>query len=768
MRFKADKIMMKFKNVIGMCFLFVSVLISSMTLAQMNTEDRFRLESIEIQGNERVTDGTVLAYLPAQVGDEITLATLDRFISILFATNLFSDVSISRDENAVVISVRENPIINRITIEGNDVLTDEKLLEELDIQPRRVYTRDIAINSTKKLLDIYRLSGRFAAEVVPKVIRLENNRVDLIFEVDEGELIKIESIRFIGNEAFSDFALRQVISSRKRRWWAFLSGMDKYDPARLDYDVRLLRQFYLSRGYAEINVERVQGGLLQDRSGFAVTFSITEGPRFKFGDISIESEIENLDLQELLDVVSAKRNDWYDSRLIEEGLLNITNELGNLGYAFVNVVPEPTTSEDKKYVNVLIRIGKARKNFIERIDFVNNTRTLDSVIRREMEIIEGDPFNRLKIERSLRNIRGLGYFRDVDVETLPGTAVNSSIMRVKVEEQPTGDFSLGVGYSSIEKGQVTLGLNERNFLGSGRSVKFSASVSDTVADYRIGLTEPYFLNRNLSGSFEVFSEDLQADTVDIERTGFSTSVYLGAANDYYHRVGYDLAKNSTTQKSSEATSLTGEENKSLTSSSVRYTLGRRTLDNRYDPTEGSLFEITEEYSGLGGDVNFLKTRLRSAYYKPFAFRKYVLGVRGEIGYVDGLGDKISQSARFNLGGRRLRGFDGGGVGPRDIGSGSAVGGNKIYSGSVEILSSLGLSEDLGMRWTVFSDFGSVWDTDYPDGVTKPNDNSMRQTLGVGLLWDTAIGPLTFFWADPLSQESHDKTKRFQFNIGTRF
>ena len=284
-----------------------------------------------------------------------------------------------------------------------------------------------------------------------------------------------------------------------------MSGMDKYDPARLDYDVRLLRQFYLSRGYADINVERVQGGLLQDRSGFAVTFSITEGPRFKFGDISIESEIENIDLQELLNVVSAERNDWYDSRVIEEGLLNITNELGNLGYAFVNVVPEPTTTEDKKYVNVLIRIGTARKNFIERIDFVNNTRTMDSVIRREMEIIEGDPFNRLKIERSLRNIRGLGYFRDVDVETLPGSTANSGIMRVKVEEQPTGDFSLGLGYSSIEKGKVTLGLREKNFLGSGRSVKFSASASDSVADYRIGLTEPYFLNRNLDGSFEVLS-----------------------------------------------------------------------------------------------------------------------------------------------------------------------------------------------------------------------------------------------------------------------
>ena len=759
---------MKLKNVIGVCILFVSVLASSLALAQTQTDDRFRVDSIEIEGNERVTDGTVLAYLPVEVGNEITLTTLDQAITALFATNLFSDVTIARNENRIVISVKENPIINRINIEGNDILTDERLLEELDIQPRRVYTRDIAIQASKKLLDIYRLSGRFAAEVVPKVIRLENNRVDLVFEVDEGELIKIESIRFIGNKNFSDIALRQVISSRKRRWWAFLSGADKYDPARLDYDVRLLRQFYLSRGYADINVDRVQGGLLRDRSGFAVTFAVDEGPRYKLGDISFASEIENLDLSVLRNAVPAKREEWYDSRAIEEGLLNITNELGNLGYAFVNVVPEPTTSEDQQYVNVLIRIGTAQKNYVERIEVVNNTRTLDSVIRREMEIVEGDPFNQLKIERSLRNIRGLGYFKNAGVEALPGSSANSSILRVDVEEQPTGDFSLGVGYSSIEKGTVSLGINEKNFLGSGRAVTFSASASDTRTDYRIGLTEPYFLDRNLRGSIEVFNESVEADTVDIGRTGFASSVYFDAADDYYHRIGYNLAKNTTTQESTQATSLTGEENKTLTSSSVRYTLGRNTVDNRFDPTEGSILEITEEYSGLGGDVNFLKTRLRAAYYKPLAFRKFVLGMRGELGFVDGLDDKVTQSSRFSLGGRKLRGFDSGGVGPRDIGTSSAVGGNKFYSGTVEVISSLGLSDDLGIRWTVFSDFGSVWDTDYSDGVIKPNDNAMRQTLGVGFLWDTAVGPLTFFWADPISKESHDRTKRFQFNIGTRF
>ena len=760
--------MMKLNSVIICCVLIVSILTAGPSLAQSTATDQFRVDAIEIEGNERVTDGTILAYLPVQVGDDITLTSLDQAIAALFGTKLFSDVSISRDGGTVLITIKENPIINRISIEGNDVLSDERLLEELDIQPRRVYTRDVAIEASKKLLNIYRLSGRFAAEVVPKVIRLENNRIDLIFEVNEGDLIKIESIRFIGNQAFSDYALRQVISSRERRWWAFLSGADKYDPGRLDFDVRLLRQFYLSRGYADISVERVQGGLLPDRTGFAVTFAINEGPRYKLRDISFTSEIENLDLAALRDQVPIVAEDWYDSRLVEEGLLNITNELGNLGYAFVNIVPEPSTSPDDGYVDILIRIGTAQKNYIERIEVVNNTRTLDTVIRRELEIVEGDSFNQLKIDRSLRKIRGLGYFRNVNVEALPGSSEENSILRVDVEEQPTGDFSVGVGYSSIDKGTVSLGINEKNFLGSGRAVKFAASVSDTRADYRVGLTEPYWLDRNLRGSVEVFNESLEADTVDLETTGFGTSVFFTAADDYYHRIGYDLANKESKQKSSSATSLTGEENKSLTSSAARYTLGRSTLDNRFDPSEGSLFELTEEYSGLGGDVTYLKSRLRAAYYQPFAFRKIVLGIRGEVGYVDGLGEKVTQSSRFTLGGRKVRGFDGGGIGPRDAGSGSAVGGNKVYSGSVEVISSLGLSDDLGVRWTVFSDFGSVWETDFPDGVTKPNDNALRQTLGFGFLWDTAIGPLTFYWADPVSKESHDKTKRFQFNIGTRF
>ena len=755
------------KKIIIISFVWLSLAFVPAVLAQTAT-DRFEVEAIIVDGNERVTDATIEAYLPIKIGDKIDLQALDQAISSLFATNLFENVSISRDGNHVIVEIAENPIINRINIEGNDVLTDERLLAELDIQPRRVYTAAVARGGAQRLLEIYRLSGRFAASVVPKIIRLENNRIDLVFEVDEGPLIKIQSIRFLGNKSFSDYALRQTISSRVERWWAFLSATDKYDPGRLDYDVRLLRQFYLSRGYADIDVVRAQGGLLSDRSGFAVTFSLKEGERYQLRDISFTSEIESVDVSLLRDLIPLEAGDWYDVRAIEQGLLNITNELGNFGYAFVNVTPEVVTDPKTKKLDVQINIGAATKNFVERIEVINNSRTLDNVVRRELEIVEGDAYNQLKIDRSLRKVRGLGFFRTVDVQTKQGSTPDQSVVQFDVEEQPTGDFSVGVGYSSIDKTTLSLGIKERNFLGTGRATNFSLSTSDTRSDYRIGITEPYLFDRNLRGGIELFNEKVTETSAEIETQGLATTASFNAARDYYHRFGYRYVSKDTKQESSKATSVTGDEGKTLTESAISYTLGRDTLNNRFDPSEGYLFEAKQDYSGVGGDVNYLRSVLSAKYYKPYLFNSIILGVRGKYGLVDGIDEKVSQSARFALGGRDVRGFDGGGIGPRDDGTDSAVGGNNMYSGSIELISSLGLSDDLGVRWTVFSDFGSVWKTDYPDGVIGANDDKMRQSVGFGFLWDSAIGPLTFYWADAISKTSYDKTKRFQFNIGTRF
>ncbi len=731
------------------------------------TNETVTVSEIAISGNSRVSDSTISAYLPVRVGDAISEDSLDNAIDSLFATKLFNDVTINIEGTRISIAVVENPIVNRVNIEGNDVLDDERLLAELDIQPRRVFTRKVAVDATQKLLEIYRLSGRYAAEITPQVIRLDNNRVDLIFEVDEGPLIKVTSISFIGNETFSDFALRQVISSRQVRWWAFLSSVDKYDESRLDYDARLLRQFYLGRGYANIEIKRAQGGLLADRSGFALTFEIDEGTRYKLRDVSFTSQITDIDVSKFRDDIPLEKGDWYNVKGLEQGLLNVTNSLGNLGYAFVDVRPQVTPDTDSNELDIEISIGEGRKNYIERIEVVNNSRTRDTVIRRELEVVEGDPYNQLKLDKSLRNIKNLGFFRTVDISTVRGSADDQTIAKINVEEQSTGDFSIGVGYSSLDKSTVSLGINERNFLGSGRGLKFSTSLSESRSDYRLGLTEPYFLDRDLRGSAEIFNQKLENSTLTTKSTGVNLGVAFDAADDYYHRIGYELSSADSTQSSTTATSLTGEENKDLLRSALSYTIGRSTLDNRFDPTEGYLYELDETVSGLGGDVTFMKTSVRASYFKPLNFNSFILGVRGRAGFVDGLGEKVTQSARFYLGGRTVRGFDSSGIGPRDTGANSAVGGNYMYSATAEIVSSYGLSEDLGVRWTVFSDIGSVWDTDYPSGVTGANDDSLRQSVGVGFLWDTAVGPLTFYWADAVSKTSHDQLKRFQFNIGTR-
>ena len=748
-------------------FCIFSFYYNVMPVQAQATTEQVRISGIKVTGNRRVAEGTVLSYLPVQIGDVVSQGGLSQSLERLYATNLFKDIKLDIDGSVLTVTIVENPIINRVNIEGNDVITDERLLEVIDVQPRRVYNRQVALDAAAKLLDVYRAGGRFAAVVEPKIIELDENRVDLVFEVDEGPLIKINSIVFSGNQNFSDRALSQAIVSREKRWWAFLTPNDKYDEGRLDYDVRLLRQYYLSRGYADINVSRARGGLLPDRSGFAITFLIDEGVRYKVNNINMTSEIENIDLDSLKSLMAFGNDNWYDVRRLEQGLLDISNQLGAFGYAFVDVTPEIKTDPATGMLDIAVNIGQSRRNFVERIEFVDNTRTLDSVIRREFELVEGDAFNQLKLDRSVRNVRNLGYFSKVDVQNIRGSSADQTITRVTVEEQSTGDFSIGVGYSSLDKTSLTLGINERNFLGTGRRASASISTSDTQTDFVFGLTQPYLFGRDLTGSIDVFKTKSSANNTSTNRTGFDLGARFNAANDVYHRVTYGISTSKITNTSTSATSVTGENGKSLLKSAVSYTIGKDTRDNRFDPTEGFFTEISETLSGVGGDVNFLRSSFRGGYYKPYLFKSLVFGVKGRLGHISGLGDDVTQSERFFLGGRDVRGFDSNGIGPRDTGSGGAVGGNNIYSGTVEIVSNLGVTKDAGLRWTVFSDFGSVWATDFPSGVTKPDEQAMRSSLGFGILWNTVIGPLSFYWAKPLAEQSHDNTKTFQFSIGTR-
>ncbi len=745
------------------CF-FLVVMLSYFFVAQAFGE---QITEISVEGNQRVSEGTIRSYIPIEIGDKISADTLDGVIDRLFSTNLFSDVNISSENGLVKIIVNENPIINRVSVEGNDVLDTDILLAQLDIQPRRVYTKKIAINGMQKLLEIYELSGRFGASIEPNIIELENNRVDLVFEIDEGPLIKITSIKFNGNERFSDRRLKQVIASREKRWWAFASSSDKYDENRLNYDIRLLRQFYKTRGHADIDIKRARGGLLPDRTGFAISFILEEGPIYVFDKINVVSNIESVESKTLLQNISFKTGDKYDVRKIEESLLDITNNLGDLGFAFVNVTPDIITNPEKATLDIQFTIDTSRKNYIERIEIIDNSRTADFVIRREMQLVEGDAYNQVKLQESVRNIKNLGFFRDVSVETRPGSSTDQSIIEIDVEEQSTGSLAVGFGYSSIDKSSVSLNLNEKNFLGTGRSVGFSASLSGTKSDFNLSLAEPFFLNRNLSASTSIFSKKVEGGSATTSTKGIGFGLGFRAANDVYHRLTYNFAENKTNQNSNNSSSSTGESSERLISSAVGYILGIEKRNNRFDPTEGFFAEISETYSGVGGDVNFLKSRLRGAYYKPISFDRFVLGARSEIGHINGLGENVTQSNRFLLGGNKVRGFDGAGIGPRDNTSEGAVGGNNYYAGSFEVISDVGFNPDLGMRWTLFADYGSAWGTDFPTGVVGAEDDSMRRSVGFGLLWDTAIGPLSFYWAEPIAKQTYDKLREFQFTIGTR-
>ena len=739
---------------------FICFLLGSNAFAQ-------KVSGISVDGNQRVSEGTIRSYLPLEIGDDISTAVLDSAIDRLFATSLFSDVDITNVDGNIRIRVIENPIINRITVEGNDVLDKDILIAQLGIQPRRVYTKKVALDGMQKLIEIYQLSGRYGASVEPVIIELENNRVDLVFEVDEGPLIKIKSIQFDGNVRYSDRRLKQVIASREKRWWAFLTASDKYDENRLNYDIRLLRQFYQARGYADIDIKRARGGLLPDRSGFAISFILDEGPIYQFKKIDVLSEIEGVEKDVIFPAITFETGDRYDIRKLEESLLAVTNKLGDLGYAFVNVTPDVTTNPGNKTLDVQIKIDQARKNYVERIEIIDNSRTADFVIRREMQLVEGDAYNQVKLQKSIRNIRNLGFFSDVSVRSQQGSSADQSVIEVDVEEQSTGSLSVGVGYSSIDKSSVSIGIDEKNFLGTGRAVGFGAKVSSSKSDFNLSLTEPYFLNRNLSASANILQNKIKGTSATIEKRGIGFGLGFKAANDIYHRLGYKLVESKTDQTASSSSSSTGENGKKLISSAISYRLGIEKRDNRFDPSNGYFAEISETYSGIGGDVNYLQTVLRGAYYKPISFERFVLGARIETGQVTGLGDDVTQSNRFLLGGNKVRGFDGSGIGPRDSTSDGAVGGNQYYAGSFDIISGAGLNPDLGMRWTFFADYGSAWGTDFPTGVDGADDNSMRQSVGFGILWDTAIGPLSFYWADPISKQPYDKLRDFQFTIGTR-
>lgn len=746
------------------------VLAASLASGPVAAQQGDKVVGIDVIGTQRIEADTVRSYLSINPGDPFSPEQLDRSLRALFATGLFQDVKLEREGGRLVVRVQENPVINRIAFEGNNKIKDEQLSGEVSLKPRTVFTRTKVQNDVKRVLDVYRRSGRFAATVEPKIIQLEQNRVDLVFEIDEGPTTYIQGVNFIGNKQFSDGRLREVLRTKEERWYRFFSQDDTYDPDRLTFDRELLRRFYLSRGYADFRVDSVVAELTPDRSGFIVTFTINEGERYRFGEISVNSRLPDLQGDELMPVVTTKSSDWYNSEDVEEAVQALTDAVGNRGYAFVDVKPRIERKPAEKLVNLTYVVEEGPRVFVDRIDITGNVRTVDKVIRREMKLAEGDAFNAAKLRRSRQRINGLNFFEKVEVTNVPSeTAADRTVIKVEVQEKSTGELSFGAGYSTSLGPLLEVSARERNLLGLGQNLRISGMLAGEKSQLDLSFTEPYFMERPIAAGVDLYAirKDLtdyssyNAETIGGSiRAGYQLSEYL--REDWK----YTLRQNRIYDIEDDATRYIKEQEGTTILSSIGHTLLYDRRDNRLDPTEGWFVRFSQEFAGLGGDERFLRLNIGGGHYFNLG-DQWVLSVLGTAGYIWGLNDEVSINERYYLGGDSMRGFETAGIGARDT-NGDPLGGLWMWAGTVQLDFPLGLPQELGLTGKVFSDFGVLGPTEELAGEVINYDSNIRMSVGVGLTWRSPFGPLSLDLGLPVMKADYDESEYFRFNFGTRF
>lgn len=747
---------------------FISLLLAFVAFPAFAQE---RISEIRVDGAQRIDPSTVLTYLSLRPGDSVTQEQLDDSLKGLFSTGLFADVVLRLDRGVLSVEVVENPVINEVAFEGNDQIEDSELEAEIVLRARQVFTRQKVQNDVARLYEVYRRSGRFAANIEPKVIELDQNRVDLVFEIDEGLITTIEGIKFVGNKAFDDDRLRSEISSKEERWYKFFSADDRYDPDRVAYDEELLRQFYFREGYADFRVIAANAELSSDQENFYLTFTIEEGQRYKVGEISIDSDLPGFDSSILVDSISFLPGEWYNAEEVDKSADAMTDRLGDLQYAFVNVRPDYERDRDDLTVDITFRIGESPRVFVERINVHGNVRTLDKVIRREMLLVEGDPFSRTKLARSEQAIRDLGFFENVTVTNAAGSSPDKTVIDIEVTEQSTGELSIGAGFSTSEGPLADLSVRERNLLGKGQDLLFSTTIAGERTQFDMSFTEPYFLDRDVSAGFDLFhiTRDQQDESsFDQKQTGGALRLGYPLSDKWRQSLRYRYERNEITDVDSSASRFIQDQEGTRNTSAISQRLTYDDRDSVLFPTEGLLSWIDTELAGLGGDAEYVSGKVGSTYYLPVYERSVILQILGEAGAIEGLRDEeVKINERFYLGGDTLRGFERAGVGPRDISTDDSLGGNYFYRGMVELKFPLGLPEEMGVAGHAFTDFGSLFELD-DNGASIADESSIRAAAGGGVSWRSPFGPIRADVAFPYKEEDFDKDEVFRFSFGTRF
>jgi outer membrane protein insertion porin family len=742
---------------------------------------------ILMQGNERIDPETIQSYLTIQPGDVVDEQKFDTALKALYRTNLFSDVKLDLKGRDLIVTVVENPIINQVIFEGNSNLKDDKLREEVQIRPRGVFTKAKVQEDVGRIVELYRRSGRISATVTPKIVELPQRRVDLIFEINEGPKSGILSVEFQGAKAFSNRTLSGVVVTKQSAWYKFFTSNDNYDPDRIEYDREQLRKYYRNRGYYDFRVISSVAEFQPERNGFAITYALDEGVKYKFGKVTVDTTLKKLNANLLRQILPIHEGQMYEDQLIEKSTDALTFAAGAAGFAFVDVRPRYTPNPTKRTVDVTFEVKEGPRVYIDRVDIVGNNVTLDYVIRRQLLVQEGDAYNRALVDRSKNLVRSLGFFKDVDITNVPGSAPDRTALQVKVTEQPTGQLSFSAGYSSIDKLVADVQVTQSNFRGRGESLSARISAGNLRQQASVSFTEPHFGGRDLSAGFDVYLQRYnfqQYASYNSESVGESLRMGFPLASNTILTLRETLRTDNVIVAASlcvpgaEAVSIVlCQQRGAYVTSSLGYTLGFSTLNDPLNPTRGLALSLTQDIAGFGGDVHYIKSELRSSWYHGFR-KELILSFQGSTGYVDGWnGDNIRITDRFYQGGDTFRGFQIAGIGPRDLQYGDALGGKMYAIGTVELTLPTHLPEQYGIHAALFSDFGTEGILDRTNKLNPYNnqalplvkdDLALRASAGISIFWKSPLGPLRFDFSKIIKKDYYDITETFRFSTSTRF
>lgn len=729
---------------------------------------------IDVSGNQRIEADTIRVIAGISPNTRVSPEQLNQALQNLFDSGLFENVELQPIAGRLTIDVVENPTINAIAFEGNSQLDDDALAAVTQLQPRQAYNAAAAEADALRIVEAYRASGRFSAEVRPVLIRRSDNRVDVLYEIQEGRVTSVQRIAFVGNQKYSDNRLRRVIETGETRFFS----RGSYDRDRVELDRQLLREFYLDRGHVDFQVRSVVSELAQDRSGFFISFNITEGPEYSFGKVGVSSAISNIDAGTYNRLVKMSSGDVYSASEVDETVERIAIAVDEDGFPFTEVRPRVSRNDGARTIDVNFEVVRGQRIFVERIDIEGNTETLDRVIRREFDVVEGDPLSGRDVREAENRIRALGIFESVAVRVRQGSSAERAVIDVDVVERPTGSLSFGVGYSSDSGVNGVISLSESNFLGRGQRFSFEISVAEKSRVLAFSFAEPAFLDRDLLAGVDLFYRQVDRTESSFQETniGFRPRVAFPLSEDSRLEVLYNISNDEIRDVDANASQLITPSKATTSSVALKYTLDKR--DNPIDPRSGFRLRLEQEFAGLGGDTSYSKTSGRIKGYTSVLNEDLVFSAEFEGGVLAYDGESRITD-RFFLGGNNLRGFAVGGVGPRDNctacgGAGGdvddALGGNAFAVGRLEASFPLGLPEEYGIYGGLFLDMGSVWDLDNTAGSMGPVDDSQiwRSAAGVSLFWTTPIGPLRFNWAWPIEKESYDETEDFRITIDTRF